>query len=438
MSATFATSLVKPTLSQAFWYWLKLGCISFGGPSGQIAVMHQQLVDEKRWISDRRFLHALNYCMLLPGPEAQQLATYIGWLMHGYKGGLVAGALFILPSLLMLIALSYIYIQYAHVAAVAAVLYAIKPAVVAIVIFAAFRIASRVLNHLFFWLVALSSLIAIAVLKLPFPFVIMAAAAAGWLANYYNPSIFTNNRLDVEESGAIIDDNPTVLLAPFTLKHALKVALTGVGIGMVVMFGLVLMFGWDAVYVQMAWFFTKAALLTFGGAYAVLPYVYQGATEYYAWLTPVQMMDGLALGETTPGPLVMVVAFVGFIGGWLQGVVGSPLLSAVLATLIVVFFTFLPSFIFIFSGAPLIESSQGNAQLNAPLTTITAAVVGVIASLTVFFAQHTFLPSGLHAPDWLAIILAAFGVLALVRFKLSVIKLVVLYATFGLLSMLVL
>ena len=431
-------SPIKPTLIQAFWYWLKLGCISFGGPSGQIAVMHHDLVDEKRWISDKRFLHALNYCMLLPGPEAQQLATYIGWLMHGYRGGLIAGGLFILPSLMMLIILSYIYIRYSELAAVAAVLYMVKPAVIAIILFAAYRIASRVLKNTLLWAVAILSFIAIGIIKLPFPLVILGAAAIGLVGHYYYPHIFDHAMADTKQENAIIsDDASTITQKPFKLKKLLKITVIGFCIWFVAMLSLILIFGWGAVYVQMAWFFTKAALLTFGGAYAVLPYVYQGATEYYAWLTPVQMMDGLALGETTPGPLVMIVAFVGFLGGWLQGMVVSPLVSGILAAMIVVFFTFLPSFIFIFAGAPLIESTKNNLQLNAPLTAITAAVVGVIGSLTVFFAQHTFLPSGVGAPDWVAILLAALGVIALVRFNFSVIKLIIIYAILGLLSIIV-
>jgi chromate transporter len=430
---------IAPTFKDAFWYWLKLGFISFGGPAGQIAIMHHDLVESKRWISEKRFLHALNYCMLLPGPEAQQLATYIGWLMHKTRGGLIAGGLFVLPSLLILIALSYIYMRFGDLPSVAGVLYGIKPAVVAIVLFAAYRIGSRALKNKVLWAIAVASFIAITVFKLPFPLIVLAAALIGYLVNRFQPALFAvsgGHAANQKSFGkAVIDDDtPTPPHAIVNLNTFIKFIGVGVAIWLVAMLLLVMRYGWDATLTQMAWFFTKAALLTFGGAYAVLPYVYQGAVVHYSWLTPAQMMDGLALGETTPGPLIMVVAFVGFVGGWSHPALANPLMAAILAACIVTFFTFLPSFIFILVGAPFIESTQNNLKLTAPLTAITAAVVGVIASLAVFFAQHVVWPHGLQANidvvSMIAIFVAGF---VLFKFKPNIIKLIGAFALFGLL-----
>ena len=431
------TTPSAPTLKQAFWYWLKLGFISFGGPAGQIAIMHTDLVENKRWISEKRFLHALNYCMVLPGPEAQQLATYIGWLMHKTRGGLLAGGLFVLPSLLILMALSYIYMRFGSTPVVAGVLYGIKPAVVAIVLFAAYRIGSRALKNKALWAIAVASFLAITLLKLPFPLIVGLAALFGYLGNRFVPTLFASGgghkAADKNFGKAVIDDDtPTPAHAHFSWRGLVKFLLIGLAIWLVGMAALMAMFGWTAVYTQMAWFFTKAALLTFGGAYAVLPYVYQGAVTHYAWLTSTQMMDGLALGETTPGPLIMVVAFVGFVGGWSHAAVYNPILSAMLAACVVTFFTFLPSFIFIFMGAPFIESTKNNLKFSAPLTAITAAVVGVIVALALFFALQVFWPNHTHI-DWLAMLAAALGFVALYRFKANTIRLIGVFAIFGLL-----
>jgi chromate transporter len=427
------------SLREAFWYWLKLGFISFGGPAGQIAIMHHDLVENKHWISEKRFLHALNYCMVLPGPEAQQLATYIGWLMHRTKGGVIAGGLFVLPSLLILMLLSYVYMRFGDLPSVAGVLYGIKPAVVAIVLFAAYRIGSRALKNKALWAISATAFIAITVLKIPFPLIVLTAALIGFMVNRYRPALFASSgghqASQLSYGKAIIDDDtPTPSHAKFNLKTFIKFIAIGFGIWLVAMLLLVLRYGWDATFTQMAWFFTKVALLTFGGAYAVLPYVYQGAVVHYNWLMPAQMMDGLALGETTPGPLIMVVAFVGFVGGWSHDVIQNPLLSAIVAAGIVTFFTFLPSFIFIFVGAPIIESTQNNLKLTAPLTAITAAVVGVITSLAVFFAMHIFWPNGLDANiDWIALSAALVAGFVLFKFKPNVIKLIIAFALFGLL-----
>lgn len=435
-------SPVMPTIKQAFVYWLKLGFISFGGPAGQIAIMHHDLVEDKRWISEKRFLHALNFCMLLPGPEAQQLAIYIGWLMHRTLGGLMAGSLFVLPSFLILMLISYVYMRFGHIPSIASVLYGIKPAMVAIVLFAAYRIGARVLKHKVLHMVAVLSFLAITMFKLPFPIIILSAATIGFVINRYYPSWLKNERhqmIDKNYGTAVIDDDtPTPAHATFNWHRLCRFLMMGLIIWVVAMAGLTMMYGWNAIYAQMAWFFTKAALLTFGGAYAVLPYVYQGAVTHFHWLTPTQMMDGLALGETTPGPLIMVVAFVGFVGGWSHDVLQQPLLSAMLAASVATFFTFLPSFVFIFVGAPFIESTQQNLNFTAPLTAITASVVGVIVSLALFFAQHITFPHGLEGnldgASGLAIFVAGF---ILFKFKPNIMLLIALFAGFGLLRSLV-
>ncbi len=445
MKNTLHETPAEPSLKQAFWYWLKLGFISFGGPAGQIAIMHQDLVENKRWISEKRFLHALNYCMLLPGPEAQQLATYIGWLMHKTRGGLIAGILFVLPSLLILVALSYIYMRFGDVPIVAGMLYGIKPAVVAIVLFAAYRIGARILTNYTLWSIAIASFVAITLFKIAFPWIVLVAASIGILVNRFQPQLFVNrsaHQVNQASYGkAVIDDDTsTPAHAIFSYKAMAKIVAIGLSAWLAVMLLLVLCFSWNAMFTQMAWFFSKAALLTFGGAYAVLPYVYQGAVIHYAWLTPIQMMDGLALGETTPGPLIMVVAFVAFVGGWSHAAFVNPFAAAVMAACIVTFFTFLPSFIFILAGAPFIESTKNNLKFTAPLTAITAAVVGVIVSLAVFFAQHIIWPMGESFSDGLqanmdkvsvAAVLIAIGLLF--KFKLSVMKLIAIFAAGGLL-----
>lgn len=419
------------TLKQAFWYWLKLGFISFGGPAGQIAIMHHDLVEKKRWISEKRFLHALNYCMVLPGPEATQLATYIGWLLHRTWGGIIAGCLFVMPSFFILVGLAWAYMAYGNVPAVAGMLYGIKPAVVAIVLFAAWRIGSRVLKNWLMWLIAALAFIAIFVLKLPFPAIVLAAGLIGLLGGRFYPAFFrlggAHGPVTKTSGAALIDDDtPTPPHAWFSWRKLLRVALVGIGIWLATIGLLTALFGWGSTFTQMGWFFTKAALLTFGGAYAVLPYVYQGAVEHYQWLTPIQMIDGLALGETTPGPLIMVVTFVGFVGGWSQQVLGADnvLASAVIAAAITTFITFLPSFVFIFIGGPFIETTHGNLKLTAPLSAITAAVVGVIVNLAVFFAYHVFWPDGMHsAVDGLSVMLAMGALLALI-FKAGVIPVI--------------
>ena len=422
------------SFSAALKFWLKLGFISFGGPAGQIAIMHRELVEQRRWISEARFLHALNYCMVLPGPEAQQLATYIGWLMHGKWGGIVAGGLFVLPSVFIMIGLSWVYLAFGTLPVVAGLLYGIKPAVCAIVLFAAWRIGGKTLKNRWLWLIAIASFAAIFFLNTPFPLIVLFAAIAGAIGGRVAPAKFSlsNAHASATQSKqpAIIDDaTPSPAHARFSLAGAIKVLCIGLFMWLIAMALLVHFNGFQGTLTQMAWFFTKAALLTFGGAYAVLPYVYQGAVDGFAWLTPQQMIDGLALGETTPGPLIMVLAFVGFVGAWTKQVLGPDALFAAgaLAAVVVTFFTFLPSFLFILVGGPFIESTHGQLKFTAPLTAITAAVVGVIVNLGVFFIWHVGWPKAtLLAPfsggfEWFSALIAVAAAVALIRFKVGII-----------------
>jgi len=427
------------TRAQAFSFWLKLGFISFGGPAGQIAIMHEELVERRRWISESRFLHALNYCMLLPGPEAQQLATYIGWLMHRTWGGIVAGGLFVLPSLFILVALSWVYMAFGHVPAIAGLFYGIKPAVTALVVHAAYRVGSRALKNGWLWGIAAAAFISIFAFNIPFPLIVLAAGTIGYFGGKYAPDKFKTggHGASTKQFGpALIDDHtPTPAHALFTWKRVRQVLVVCLGLWAAVIAALTAAYGWGAVLTQMAWFFTKAALLTFGGAYAVLPYVYQGAVDHYQWLTAPQMIDGLALGETTPGPLIMVVAFVGFVGGWTKAIFGpeSLFLAGAVAATVVTFFTFLPSFFFILLGGPFIESTHGNLKFTAPLTGITAAVVGVILNLAVFFAYHVLWPQGLSGRlEWASAVIGVAAAVALFRFKVGVIPVVLVSGIVGL------
>ncbi len=429
------------TFSEAFAFWLKLGFISFGGPAGQIAIMHTELVERRRWISEKRFLHALNFCMVLPGPEAQQLATYIGWLMHRSWGGIVAGALFVLPSLFILIALSWVYIAFGEVPVVAGIFFGLKPAVAALVVHAAHRIGSRALKSRWLWAISAAAFVAIFAFDVPFPLIVLAAGLIGHFGGRYAPAVFAlgggHGAAHESYGRALIDDaTPPPKHALFTRGRLARVLAIGLGLWAAAMAALLATVGVDGTLAQMGWFFTKAALLTFGGAYAVLPYVYQGAVEHHQWLTGTQMIDGLALGETTPGPLIMVVAFVGFVGGWAKQVLGPDalFLGAALAASVVTFFTFLPSFVFIFAGGPLVESTHGNLKFTAPLTAITAAVVGVILNLALFFAMHVLWPQGLSGPFSLAsAFITVAAAIALFRFKVGVIPLLAACAVAGLL-----
>nr|WP_284618043.1 chromate efflux transporter [Rubrivivax pictus] len=440
---TDAPALQPPapvSFAEALRFWLKLGFISFGGPAGQIAIMHGELVERRRWISENRFLHALNYCMVLPGPEAQQLATYIGWLMHRTWGGIVAGALFVLPSLFILIALSWIYLRFGDVPVVAGVFYGIKPAVTALVLHAAHRIGTRALKNRWMWGIAAAAFVAIFAFDAPFPAIVVAAALIGHVGAKRWPSVFAlgggHGGAQAGYGPALIDDHtPTPPHARFSRRRLARVLGIGLALWAGAMAALVAAQGWQATLTQMGWFFTKAALLTFGGAYAVLPYVYQGAVEQHQWLSGPQMIDGLALGETTPGPLIMVVAFVGFVGGWLRQVAGPDALFAggALAASVVTFFTFLPSFVFILAGGPAVEATHGRLGFTAPLSAITAAVVGVILNLALFFAWHVWWPKGFAAGfDVAAAAITVAAAVALFRFKLGVLPLLAGSAVAGL------
>jgi chromate transporter len=420
------------SFGEAFLYWLKLGFISFGGPAGQISMMHQELVEKRKWISEHRFLHALNYTMVLPGPEAQQLATYIGWLMHGIWGGIVAGVLFVLPSLFILSGLTWVYLAYGDVPAVEGVLYGIKPAVTAIVVFAAYRIGSRALKNNVLRAMAVLAFIAIFAFDVPFPYIILMAGVTGYVGSHFAPDLFKAGGHH-EESGSsygpalIDDDTPVPEHARFRWNRFIVILLIGLFIGGTVMAMLAMTYGWQGTLTQMGWFFTKAALVTFGGAYAVLPYVYQGGVEHYQWLSGTQMIDGLALGETTPGPLIMVVAFVGFVGGWTKEIFGPEMLpmaglaGATIATL----FTFLPSFLFILLGGPVVEATRGDVKFTAPLTGITAAVVGVVLNLAVFFAYHVLWPEGFEARfEWFSAVIGAIAFVALFKYKVGIVQVI--------------
>ena len=428
-----------PTLRETWWFWLKVGCISFGGPAGQIALLHQELVERRRWISERRFLHALNYCMVLPGPEAQQLATYLGWLLHRSWGGIVAGALFVLPSLLLLIALSWVYLVFGSTPVVAGLFAGIKPAVTAIVLQAAWRMGTRALRNPVLWTLAALSWLALYVLQAPFPAIVLGAGFIGLVGGQFAPRYFQTGAAHkgaaATHGPALVDDDTAPPAhARFSTRGLLGVLACGLLLWALPMAALLLLWGWDHTLTQMAWFFTKAALLTFGGAYAVLPYVYQGAVEHFHWLSAAQMMDGLALGETTPGPLIMVVAFVGYVGGHTQALLGdgARLYGGALAATVATWFTFLPSFVFILGGGPFIESTRKNLRFTAPLAAITAAVVGVIASLALFFAQHLFWPQGMEGHfDLRAALIAAAAAVALIRFQRPVLQVIAACALVG-------
>ena len=433
-----ALSPAPVSFVQALKFWLWLGCVSFGGPAGQIALMHEELVVRRRWISEKRYLHALHYCMLLPGPEAQQLATYTGWLMHGTRGGIAAGALFVLPSLVLLIVLSWAYTVWGQHPWGQALLWGLKPAVTALVLQAAHRMAKRTLKDRWLWLLAALSLLG-TLWGVPFPVIIVGAAAMGfyWARHRLDMPPLTPPSADTASthSAAWLDDHSEqgqhTHHSPKRLWRALAV-----GLGLwALSWGLIAwLFGMGHTLTQMGGFFTQSALLTFGGAYAVLPFVTQAAVVQYGWLTAAQMMDGLALGETTPGPLIMVVAFVGFLGGHSQALLGHPVLGGVVAACVVTWFTFLPSFVFILAGGPLVESTRHMPSLTGPLQAITAAVIGVILHLAGVFAHHTWWPGGWQTwPDLSAMALTVVAIWALVWKGVGVVRVLSLCVVLGLL-----
>ena len=465
------------TLAEACRFWFQLGWVSFGGPAGQIALLHRELVERRRWLSERRFLHALNYCMLLPGPEAMQLATYLGWLMHGVPGGLIAGCLFVLPSLLVLTALSSLYVLWGQLPLLAALFAALKPAVLAIVVVAAWRIGRRTLRTPLQVGLAVTGFLGLTVVRLPYPLLVSGAGLIGLVASRWRPSLLVTpgsvtsgrqtRRASAGEAGASEAESasrqgpPAGQVSPHgraadpaapqeliegagqpaaTALHGdhspsppharlsrRRLAVTLLLWGLALLLPLAILSassGWNGPLAQMARFFCRVALLSFGGAYAVLPYVAQGAVERFGWLSAGQMLDGLALGETTPGPLIMVVAFVAFLGGWNQALAaGSPPWPLALAAVAVsVWFTFLPSFGFILVGGPLVEASRGDLRFSAPLSAITAVVVGVIASLALFLATPVLWPTGSFSPA--AGLLVAAALIAQLRLGWSVLQVI--------------
>ncbi len=428
----------KPPFRDFFLFWLKLGWISFGGPAGQIAIMHEFLVEKKRWISDKKFLHALNYCMLLPGPEAQQLATYIGWLFYGTIGGLTAGILFILPSVFILLGLSIIYVQFGHIPWITALFEGLKPAVIAIIVLALIKIGKRSLQTNIHYLLALASFVAIFFLHIPFPLIILTAICIAFVLQYFNVKF-----MQTKASGSVTTDTEEGYL----LTTATEIPHTGfdkrrftyqlltfalLWIIPLLLFNSFSQDTGDQFWNKLIPFFTKAAFVTFGGAYAVLPYVAQVSVEKFQWLTQLQMVDGLALGETTPGPLIMVLAFVGFMAGY--GNFGQSILFGTLGLLVTTYYTFLPCFLFIFAGAPIIEKTQNNQRVKAILTIVTAVVVGVILNLAVYFSEAVLFRGAptlqsLYYPNLLWIIVSFF---AMYRFKIKMIPWIGISAAYGL------
>lgn len=410
----------KISLKESTLYWLKLGFISFGGPAAQISMMHDELVDKKKWITDKNFFHALNFTMVLPGPEAQQLATYMGWLMHGRIGGLISGTLFILPSFFILILLTYFYINYSDNIWGEGVLYGIKAAVIAIIFSASIKIAKKVLKKYYYWLTAIIAFFSINVLDLNLPFIIISAGIFGLIFHYINK-----------------DKNTKQLKNPVKKKLFKKSLITFLKTILIwASVFLIIVYSSENILISLSLFFSKAAMVTFGGAYALLPYVFQNIIESHGWLTSQQMIDGLALGESTPGPLIMIVTYVGFIVGWYNDILGlgSPLFGALLCASIATFFTFLPSFAFIFIGAPLIELSKKNKALEVPLNFITSAVVGLIANLGYMLAYNSLWTDngGTENFDIHLFILIVLSLLAIIKAKVGVLPLLL---TLGLTGM---
>ena len=414
-----------PTFGEAFRFWLKLGFISFGGPTGQIAIMQTELVEKKKWISQSRFLHALNFCMLLPGPEAQQLAIYIGWLLHNIRGGIVAGAFFVIPSIFVLWTLSYIYAAFGNLPWIAAIFYGLKPAVTAIVLVAVIRIGRKALKNAVMWTLAVLAFVAIYFFKLPFPAIVFGAGFIGFLGGILWKSKFEireNKRSPATES-VISDDQESPPHARPNLRRAILVSAICLTLWLAPTLIAGVLRGWDSTLYKEGIFFTKAAVVTFGGAYAVLPYVAQQALFHYGWLKPGQMMDGLGLAETTPGPLIMVLQFVGFMGAWQHPEGLSPLLAASLGALITTWATFTPCFLWIFVGGPHIEQLRGNKKLTAALSAVTAAIVGVILNLAVWFGLHVFFPNA-GVIDWFAVVVCAAAFVAMFRYRIDIIPVV--------------
>jgi chromate transporter len=437
-TAEISRQTQPPTFREAFRFWLKLGFISFGGPTGQIAIMQTELVEKKKWISQSRFLHALNFCMLLPGPEAIQLAIYIGWLLHRTWGGIVAGAFFVIPSIFVLWTLSYIYAAFGNLPWVAAIFYGLKPAVTAIVLLAVIRIGRKALRNEMMWTLAALAFVAIYFFKVPFPAIVLSAGAIGFFGGLFWKSKFgvgPTNDADSKLS-VISGDQESPLHTRPNWARAVRVSIVCLVLWLAPTIAAGILRGWDGTLFKEGLFFSKAAVVTFGGAYAVLPYVAQEALFHYGWLKPGQMMDGLGLAETTPGPLIMVVQFVGFIGAWQHPDGLPPLLAATFGALLTTWVTFTPCFLWIFLGGPHIEQLRGNAKLTSALSAITAAIVGVVLNLAVWFALRVFFPSA-GIIDWFAIALCALAFIAMLRYKIDIVPVVLASGLLGLLLRLV-
>ncbi len=438
-------------LSEAVKVWARVAALSFGGPAGQIAVMHRIVVDEKRWVGEHRFLHALNYCMLLPGPEAHQLAIYIGWLLNKTKGGMIAGLLFVLPGFLSILALSYVYVIFGDVTAIEGMFFGLKCAVLAVVIQAVFRIGSRALKNDVMVAIAAAAFVAIYLFHIPFPLIIIGAGIIGYLGGRAGLEPFSpggghksGQNLILEDKDSVLGEDIPVHAKP-NLAWSLKVSGALAALWLVPVAALVLLLGWDNVFSKIGLFFSQMAVVTFGGAYAVLAYVAQAAVESYGWLRPGEMLDGLGMAETTPGPLIMVTQFVGFLAGYRDPATLSPLMAATLGAVLTTWVTFLPSFLWIFAGAPFIEKMRGNVALGGAMSAITAAVVGVILNLAIWFGLHILFsevrmivlgPMTLEVPVlasllWPSLGLTVVAAFAIFRLKLSIIATLAISATAG-------
>lgn len=432
----------KPTFREALKFWAKLGFISFGGPAGQIAIMHEFLVEKKKWISDSKFLHALNYCMVLPGPEAQQLATYIGWLMHGRLGGLAAGILFVLPSMFILLGLSFIYVSFGHVPWIYSLFNGLKPAVIAIVILALIKIAKKSLLSLFHYFVAVSAFVCLFFLNIPFPLIIIGAVVLAAISRKLFPQIFNQSvnkseKKESDETDYYLNKLSVIPEAGFHFSKLIKQISTALLLWTIPFILFYFLTSDFEFWKTLSVFFTKAALVTFGGAYAVLPYVAQVSVEKLNWLTNLQMIDGLALGETTPGPLIMILTFVGFMAGYNH--FGNSVAMGSLGLITTTFYTFLPSFLFIFAGAPIIEKTQENKTVKQILGLVTAAVVGVVLNLAIYLGKAVVFTNEITVSglNYLSLIWIIISLVALYRFKINMIVWIGISAVFGLVSFLV-
>lgn len=433
IKASSQLSIQKPTFRESFFFWLKLGFISFGGPAGQIAIMHEFLVDKKKWISETKFLHALNYCMLLPGPEAQQLATYIGWLLYGVRGGLVAGILFVLPAVFILLGLSIVYVTYGSIPWVYALFYGLKPAIVAIVILALIKIGKKSLLTSFHYLIATLSFIALYFFNIPFPYLIIGAVLTAFLGGKFYPSFFKtkpeNKKIEENEEEFYLNSNTVIASARFSGSKLLVQLISAILLWGIPFAGFYYLTQDFAFWKTLILFFTQAAFVTFGGAYAVLPYVAQVSVEKLQWLDKLQMIDGLALGETTPGPLIMVLVFVGFMGGYNHF---NSIAAGSLGLFTTTFYTFLPCFLLIFIGGPIIEKTQHNPRIKALLSVVTSAVVGVILNLTLYFGKAVVFPQGsFSSVDYFSLIWILISFFAMYRYKVGMVTWISISALIG-------